>query len=381
MDTAFARALRAGTDALHAIDPSDRSAIEGAQIPGTGGYDYTQIAAAVDVLEVTGGDPAFAVAQAFNPALVLLTTNGRGDAAARHELWRALFSGARGTILWDPDADVARPDGTAGPRGTALAPLFAEFCGPLGATLIAAAPRPDPVAILYSPASFRTNWILDRQAGAARGEDFSRRRSETELEDNALRVAMRQATGALSHLGLEPRWLSPTMLEGGALGDGVRALILPHALALSDAGFFAVRAFIADGGKVFADIFPGAYDGHSRRRAAPLAEGVTLLPDFSRAALGEGLAAAGVSPGFALTHPDGSAVADVTVRVLRHGTTTILAVQRDFSDDPAAEAMVLTLPRPRRLRDLRTGTEATTDRFVLRLDPVTPAILAVAAEN
>lgn len=375
MDTAFARALRAGTDALHAADPAARSGIEGAQIPGTGGYDYTRLADAVDVLEVSGADTAFDIAHALNPSLVLLTTNGHADAGARHALWRALLGGSRGVVLWDPDGDFLRPDSA---RANTLAPLFSEFEGPLGTALIGAEPRPDPVAILYSPASFRTSWLLDRQADAT---DWSRRRSETELEDNALRIAMRQATEAVAHLGLEPRWLAPASLAGGALRpgarDGVRALILPHALALSDAELSEVRAFVAAGGKVFADIWPGGYDGHSRRRAAPLRDGVTLLPEFSRAALGAGLAAAGVAPGFTLTRPDGAPIADATVRVLRHGAATILAMQRDLSDDAAAEPVVLTLPRPRRLRDLRTGAATTTDRLVLRLDTVAPAIVAV----
>jgi hypothetical protein len=377
MDTAFARALRAGTDALHTADPAARSGIEGAQSPGTGGYDYTKISDAVDVLEVSGGDPAFAVAHALNPALVLLTTSGGGDAAAQHELWRALLAGARGVVLWDPDSDLVRPDGTPGPRGTALAPLFSEFSGSLGTMLITARPRPDPVAILYSPASFRTDWLLDRQVGAARGEDFSTRRSETELEDNALRVALRQATDAFAHLGLEPRWLSPALLAGGALREGVRALVLPHALALSDAEFSAVRAFIAGGGRVFADIAPGGYDNHSRRRAAPLTDGVTLLPNLARAALAAPLAAAGVAPAFRLAHPDGTPVADVTTRVLRHGTTTMFGLQRDLDSVNMAEDVVLTFKQPHRLRDLRARTTRTTDHLPLRLDPVAPAILAV----
>jgi Beta-galactosidase len=381
MDTAFARALRAGTDALHEAAPAARAGLEGAQVPGTGGYDYTKLSTAVDVLEVTGGEPAFDVAHALNPALVLLTTIGRADAAARHALWRALLAGGRGVVLWDPDAQFSRPDGTPGPNGQALAPLFAEFRGPLGATLIAARPHPDPVAILYSPASFRTRWLLDRQAGAARGEDFSLRRSETELQDNALRRATRQATAALSHLGLEPRWLSPDLLAGGALRQGVRALVLPHALALSDAECAEVRVFIAAGGSVFADVPPGGYDAHSRRRAAPLTEGVTLLPDFARAELGARLAAAGVAPGFALARPDGTPVADVATRVLRQGATTMWGLQRDAADDAAPETLLLTLPQPRHIRDLRAGTETTTDRLTLRLDPIAPTILAVEEQE
>ena len=45
MDEAFARAVRAGTDAVHAADPGALAGIEGAQIPGWGGYDYTPAAA------------------------------------------------------------------------------------------------------------------------------------------------------------------------------------------------------------------------------------------------------------------------------------------------------------------------------------------------
>jgi hypothetical protein len=375
MDTAYARALRAGTDALHAADPLARSAIEGAQVPGTGGYDYTKIPSAVDVLEVTGGDPAAAIARAKNPALVLLTTAGGGDAATRNGLWRALLNGARGVVLWDPEDNFSRPDGTPGPAGEALSPLFSEFQGPLGALLIAARPKPGPVAILYSPASFRVRWILDRQADAARQKDWSRRRSETELEDNALRAATRAATGALAHAGLEPRWVFPESLANGALRDGVRALVLPHALALSDAELLAVRAFIAAGGKVFCDVPPGGHDDHARRRAAPLTDGV-FLADLS--ALPGLLTEAGIAPGFALTHPDGAPVTDATIRVLERDGATILAIQRDFSDDGVAEDAVLRFPGPRRVRDARAGATSTTDRLALRLDPVAPVVLEVA---
>ena len=48
MDVAFADALRRGTDAVHAADPHALAAIEGGQIPGWGGYDYTRLAHAVD---------------------------------------------------------------------------------------------------------------------------------------------------------------------------------------------------------------------------------------------------------------------------------------------------------------------------------------------
>ena len=43
MDQSFADALRAGTDAVHAADPTALAAIEGGQIPGWGGYDYSRL--------------------------------------------------------------------------------------------------------------------------------------------------------------------------------------------------------------------------------------------------------------------------------------------------------------------------------------------------
>ncbi len=363
MDVAFARAIRAGTDALHAADPAARAGIEGAQMPGTGGYDYTRLSGVVDVMEMTGGEPAFGIAHALNPALVLLTTTGTDSPAARHAIWRAFLAGARGLVLWEFDP--------------ALAPLFTELRGPLGDTVLAAAPRPDAVAILYSPASIRTQWILDRQTDAAAGKIWSDRRADSELDDTAPRVATRQATETLAHLGLEPRWLSPELLQGGALRQGIRALILPHAIALSDAELSEIRAFATAGGLVLADTPPGGYDAHSRRRATPLAEHVTLLPAFS--GLTAALAAAGVAPDFSLLRPDGTRATDATVRVLQHGPTTLLGIQRDLSSAATAEDMVLALPAPRRVRDLRAGTQSTTGRLTLRLDPVEPTILAIEA--
>ena len=382
MDVAFARAVRAGAEAVHAADPTARAAIEGAQIPGWGGYDYTLLAGAVDVMEITGADQAQGIAQAFNPALVTLTTATGAGAREAYGVWRAALAGSRGTILWDPDGELVAPDGRPGARWPALAGVLGELGGPVGAYLRAATPHLDAVAILYSPASFRVEWLLDRQRDAAAGKDWSLRNSEAELAETGLRAAMRQASEGLAHLGLQPRWLSPAMLAGGGL-RGARALILPHALALSDAEVTAVRAFAAGGGTVLADIPPGGYDGHGRRRdASPLDDVARLLPGLPRAGLGVHLAAAGVAPRFTLTRPDGAPADDVTIRALRHGDTTLLAFQRDFSeagDVGGPEALTLNLPRPLWVRDLRDGQAARrVAHLALHLDTATPALLAIS---
>ncbi len=384
MDTAFARAVRAGAEAVHAGDPAARAGLEGAQAPGWGGYDYTQLAPAVDVMEVTAAELAQPLALAMHPGLVTLTTlTGGPDAPA--DLWRAALAGYRGAVLWDPDARIARPDGSPGPDGAALAGTFAELGGPLGARLLAAAPHTDPVAILYSPPSFRTRWILDRQIEADAGQDWSRRVSETELGDNALRAAMRQAADGLAHLALQPRYLSPAMLAGGALQqNGLRVLILPHVLALSDAELAAIGAFIANGGAVLADVPPGGYDAHSRRRPAPLlTAGVTLLPGLPRAALAAHLAVAGVTPAFTLTRLDGAPATDATLRVFDEPSGgMLLGVQREPGGDPGVAAdnapLLLILAQPRWLHDLRHGGPARRTRRLL-LDSALPALLSAAA--
>src|SRR5215472_3100880 len=46
MDVALARAIDAGTEAIHEADPEAVTAIEGAQIPGWGGYDYSRLGVA-----------------------------------------------------------------------------------------------------------------------------------------------------------------------------------------------------------------------------------------------------------------------------------------------------------------------------------------------
>ena len=55
MDVAFARAVQAGTEAVHQADPTALAGLEGGQIPGWGGYDYSLLAPAVDVMEIYDG--------------------------------------------------------------------------------------------------------------------------------------------------------------------------------------------------------------------------------------------------------------------------------------------------------------------------------------
>jgi len=384
MDEAFARAVRSGTDAVHAADPSALAGIEGTQRPGWGGYDYARLAGAVDVMESYNGGNSIEIARSFNPALVVLTTSfGQGPEEAR-QIWRNLLLGSRGLVVWD-EGGIVDENGTPGPRGLFLGPLLKELRGGVAAQVIAATPVADPVAILVSPPSFRVNWLLARRAD---GIAWEKRDSETEgSQGTADGLAVQRTVGLLTGLGLRPHFVTPALLAGGdLLASGMRVLVLPQSIALSDAEAAAIRDFADHGGTVLAIGEPGLFDGHGRRRTVPALAGVPVRrPDVLGAAPAAGdpapleamaalLRQAGVEPEFALLRDDGRTVAGVEVHRLRDGDVTLLSVQAG-----QAETVTLSLPRPQWVLDLRRGGMADyTDRLRLTLPADGPVLLSLS---
>jgi len=423
MDVAFARAVRRGTDAVHSADPEARAAIEGAQISGWGGYDYSRLARTVDLAEVYDDGENLEAMRSFNPRMVLLTTSG-GGAEETHNVWRELLRGTRGLILWDPNSEIVRDDGTLGPRGRAAAPLFAELRGGIGSLLINSQRHFDPIAILYSPASMRTQWMLDWQL---RGDAWSARDANSDYEDpNAVRSSMNAYAALFEHMGLQPRFVTSDQVEKGELQRrGYRIVILPRAIAVSPGEARGIRRFIAAGGVVIADDVPGAFDQHSHKLPKPLLSDIFgnmssrlgarfpyrrgqafYLPaeapgqtKDSNAGLGtpaqfaEVTAKSGVAPAFAVASPDGKPVTDVETYRFVDGGLTIVALLRDLpasqpnddgktSGSPTQEAIVLTLPRRSYVYDLRRGAAlGPMRRVALSLDPNEPAIFAVTERS
>jgi hypothetical protein len=225
-------------------------------------------------MEIYDSGDNVALARAANPNLIVLRTSfGPGDAA---DAWRNLLQGGRGTIVWDEGDTIVNPDGSAKPRGRELAALVAELRA-VAPTLWASRPDPDGVAVLVSQASFRAQWLLDHRAV---GPAWSDRQPIPEYQDNTWRAARRETLQRLLGLGITPNLLTTPMLEAGALsGHGIRVLILPDAIALSDAEVAAIKAFAASGGKVLADTAPGLFDGHIKLRPAPPLAGIAEVPE------------------------------------------------------------------------------------------------------
>ena len=384
MDVAFARALAAGRDSVHAADPAALAGLEGVQVPGWGGYDYTRLAHAVDVMEL--GHRNYGLALALNPQLRLLAVASGGGKAEAETAWRAALRGAHGLILWDDEQQFVRADGTLGPKGRAAMPHLRALRDGLGALLVNSTRQTDPIAILYSPASQRTQWLLDwkdrRDAWIDRGSEAE------DGEDNTVRAALDGYRSALERLGLEPRFVSPDMVERGALEGGtLRVLVLPHAVALSSSAANMIRRFVAAGGTIVADTEPGAFDEHSRRRSAlplhDLVSAQTIVPPPRTPALLEAfralLAAHGVAPAVALKTDQGKPATDIEMHRFRNGDVTILTLQRARQGAAAAQTITIALPRPSFLYDLRAGKalgRRRAERVVL--DPFEPTLLALS---
>ena len=375
MDVSFARALRMGTDTIHRADPRALSAIEGAQIPGWGGYDYTRLAHTVDVMEVNDDGENMPILRSINSDLITLGTSFLATPPALHQIWRSTLRGTRGLILWDEDNSIAAPDGTLKPRGEAYAPLFKTLRGDVVRRIIGARQITDPVAILYSPVSFRVRWMLDHRP---EGDAWTRRSAEKELEDNQFRIAMRGFKASLGTLGLTPRFITPDQLAAGQLTE--RVLILPDVLALSAAEARAAMALTRRGGMVIAGMAidgmgPGTFDGHGKRlpRAGLASDRMTFAAPTGTAAIGALLIQAGVKAAFALDPPRD----DVETYVYRAGADRIVALHRRMAGDTPL-SVTLTLPGGA-VRDLLSGHDlGRPRRLTLTLDAVTPVVLEVS---
>ena len=383
MDTAFADAIRQGTRAVHGADPHALAALEGAQTPGWGGYDYTRLAGTVDVLEAYDFHNNIEIAKSLNPGLVVLTTSFGTGPAEFHRIWHEAMLGGGGIILWDEEHGFATENGDVGPRGREMAPLFAELTGGFGAQLLASQPAADKIAILYSPESFRLSWLADRQAD---GRDWTLRDSEAENNETPFRAVTRRASALLHHAGVQPQWLGPDMVANGELARrGIRVLVLPHVVALSPREIFEIRRFLKDGGVLLADVLPGEFDGHGRKQFFPLAPGqVRLMAALQRDDGDPALFTAAVRAGsgadkYTVETPEGAPVRNVDMRVFNNGGVTIVALLRDFVAASETQEVVLRLQRAMWHADMRGSGRPSQDKTIrLKLEHDSPAVIALS---
>jgi len=344
MDLSFAEAVAEATAVLHAADPAARAALAGAQSPGWGGYDYTRLATAVDVMEIYDFGGNVELLRSLNPELIRLSTLADSGVSARQRLWRAVLQGNRGVILWDEAGGFVDGAGRLGPRAVEMAPIFRELRSGLGALMIAARPVPARIALHYSPASFRVDWILDQRQRGGHGLELAHQSDHPEDEFTRLRLSL---ASALTDRGLEYRALSSQQIEQGDLETSeIKVLVLPRSQALSDPEAAAILRFADHGGIVIAAGPFGGYDEHGRRRPSPaLGTALQVWP------LNEGLAAAGITPTFPVTDPHtGAAIPGLEIRSTRNGDVVLLSVLTTLEQTGPVR---ITFPETRWVVDLR----------------------------
>jgi hypothetical protein len=193
------------------------------------------------------------------------------------------------------------------------------------------------------------------------GEAWSRRDAAAEYEDNSLRSATQADVRALGRLGLQYRYISSAGLEQGELGrGGVKVLMLPGAIAMSDREATEVRRFVARGGTVIADTLPAQFDQHSRRLAIPALADVfddgraTLLPlsrDDRDRRVALLLGNASVRSDTTVTDATGEPASGVESHLFENGEATIIALTGPAS----AAGLLASLPEPRFAYDVLRG--------------------------
>jgi hypothetical protein len=255
MDISYANALKMGTDAIHEVDKDAYVAIGGAQMPGWGGYDYARLTQALTAIEPYDIGNNVEIIRSLNPGMPMVTTAFAHGNREKHRVWRELLHGNRGLIIWDDKQEYVGKDGKPGPRGLEAATYYNELRNGIAAQIINSESVADPIAIHYSQASIRTEWMLARRP---EGDAWVNRGASKERTDNEFMRLRESWCRLIEDEGLQYNFVSYSQLEDGELLKcGYRVFVLPRSSSLSQAEVEAIRSFVANGGVVIADGEPG----------------------------------------------------------------------------------------------------------------------------
>lgn len=171
-----------------------------------------------------------------------------GARAGADILWRQLISGAVNTSLYfaaTGSEGLFAADMSYAGYFEKMLPDLREIYGGIGQLIAASTVPDDGLAIHWSQASEHSTKM------------FSAVGSPAASQGNLL--------GLLDRIGFGYRFVTTGMIEGGGLGKGnLRALFLPCSQAISNAEAAQIKAFVAGGGLLIADVGPGSMDGNCK---------------------------------------------------------------------------------------------------------------------
>lgn len=406
MDVVFADALLMGRKAVESVDPEAYVNIGGGQRPGWGGYDYARITKALTAIEPYDIGNNVEIIRSLNPAMAMVSTGFASGPWEQQRVWRELFHGQRGLIIWDEKLEYVNKDGTPGERGIAAGKYYNELRNGIGSLIINSQPVNEPIAIHYSQASMRTEWLLARRP---EGDKWVERLAKVERTDDEFLRLRESWCQLIEDQGMQYKFVSYDQLENGELlRGGYRVFILPRSSSLSRAEVKAIKEFQQQGGVVIADGAPGTFNEHSRRLAqSPLASispisANTLSYHTDRLQSKEAtthklvgdLLRRTVQPIIPVTGASGGPVVGVETHVFRNGGATIVTLlsnplQRvdelgppDFRSNQRFEKNIpvtVHLPAAMWLYDVRTGKALGQQKtFAVTVTPYEPVILAAS---
>jgi len=347
MDISFAKALKVGVDAIHSVDPQAYVGIEGAQMPGWGGYDYARLSATLDAMEPYDIGNNIEIVRSLNPRLAFVTTAFATGPWEKHRVWYELLHGSRGHIIWDEKNDIVPADGSIGTRGKDVAPYWNELRAGIGALLINSQREANPIGIHYSQSSMRVDWM---NAQRPKGDAWMERMSWTERKDSSFLRLRNSYCRLIEDEGLQYKFVAYDGVERGDLWrDGYRIFILPRSIALSTAEAHALVAFVKQGGVLIVDGDAGTYDEHGRRleksSLSEVFENRNLAGrvihmnalDYDRqrvlgtgaelhAAMGKAASGTGIEPKFHVIDAAGKQATGIETHVFRNGGAYIVGL-------------------------------------------------------
>jgi hypothetical protein len=419
MDISFANALKMGADAIRSVDPKAYVGIGGAQMPGWGGYDYYRLTQALTALEPYDIGNNIEIIRSLNPDVAVVTTAFARGPWEKHRVWYELLHGARGQLIWDEKVDIVTKQNIVGERGEEVKPYYTELRNGIATLLMASRREADPIAIHYSQASMRTEWMKAQQP---KGRAWVDRGSATERRDSEFLRLRESWCRVIEDTGRQYNFVAYGQIEDGELlKRGYRVLVLPRSSALSEREAEAIRAFVRQGGTLLLDGEAGTFDEHSRRLPQPRLQDLftnygkgrvwrvasSLLnyhqdrlvgkQGAAQAIVSDLLKEAGVEPPFAVTNAQGRPVVGVETHRFRNGGVTLVALHRnpqlrvdelgppEFKSNERFEKpqpVRLTLPAAMHVYDIRSGRAmGLIKQAELSVEPYEPVILACSPEE
>ena len=275
MDDVWAGGYRRFYDGFRAHEPQARIGVSGAGPPSPyTGLDYWKLGKLFNYMNLYRWVSQGELWSSFFPDHKYTHWagyGGLGEAKPRYGIWWSVANNHKG-ISYFKTPWFINPDLTLSEHARYIKKNLKDVREGIGRAVMEAEKLNDGIAILYSQPSLRAAWITGEGKPMAKASKYEYH----EKTDHGPGVSWDEVRYIdtldtycmlLKGASLGYRFVSCEQVAGGELDKGnYKALILPMAMALPADTSEAIRAFVAGGGMVVADVLPGVMDGHCKTR-------------------------------------------------------------------------------------------------------------------